>query len=168
MAALTRRHCACRDGTGGWRDHRNRHSSDCVIVLAVLALVVVKALIGSLVLSRRSGRFRIALLMGIYNQFIRPGRIGEVRPLGRRSRGADLWQDRVGHAGARRLFRSQGETLALIIIGYGFVASVLPVWLLWFSRLSFDIPGNWYHRAAGHRHHHRSSRSPDAGLHQVH
>ena len=26
--SLTRRHCACRDGTRGWRDHRNRHSSD--------------------------------------------------------------------------------------------------------------------------------------------
>ena len=26
--SLTRRHCAWRDGTGGWRDHRNRHSSD--------------------------------------------------------------------------------------------------------------------------------------------
>src|SRR5262245_40971446 len=49
----------------------------CVIVLAVLALVVVKALIGS-----PWGTFAvfctipIALLMGVYNQFIRPGRIG--------------------------------------------------------------------------------------------
>ena len=28
------------------------------------------------------------------------------------------------------MFTFKGETLALIIIGYGFVASVLPVWLL--------------------------------------
>jgi carbon starvation protein len=28
------------------------------------------------------------------------------------------------------LFDLRGETLALVIIGYGFVASVLPVWLL--------------------------------------
>src|SRR6185295_5857471 len=51
----------------------------CVIVLAVLALVVVKALIGS-----PWGTFAvfctipIALLMGVYNQFIRPGHIGEM------------------------------------------------------------------------------------------
>src|SRR3974377_1697298 len=55
----------------------------CVIVLAVLALVVVKALIGS-----PWGTFAvfctipIALLMGIYNQFIRPGKIGEMSLLG--------------------------------------------------------------------------------------
>jgi carbon starvation protein len=55
----------------------------CVIVLAVLALVVVKALIGS-----PWGTFAvfctipIALLMGIYNQFIRPGRVGEMSLIG--------------------------------------------------------------------------------------
>ena len=55
----------------------------CVIVLAVLALVVVKALIGS-----PWGTFAvfctipIAFLMGIYNQFIRPGRIGEMSLIG--------------------------------------------------------------------------------------
>jgi carbon starvation protein len=55
----------------------------CVIVLAVLALVVVKALIGS-----PWGTFAvvctipIALLMGIYNQFIQPGQIGEMSLLG--------------------------------------------------------------------------------------
>jgi len=55
----------------------------CVIVLAVLALVVVKALVGS-----PWGTFAvfctipIALLMGIYNQFIRPGHIGEMSLIG--------------------------------------------------------------------------------------
>src|SRR3974377_311504 len=55
----------------------------CVIVLAVLALVVVKALIGS-----PWGTFAvfctipIALFMGIYNQFIRPGRVGEMSLIG--------------------------------------------------------------------------------------
>ena len=76
----------------------------CVIVLAVLALVVVKALIGS-----PWGTFAvfctipIALLMGVYNQFIRPGRIGEMSLTRLRvaSRSADLWQDRVA-----RLLRS--------------------------------------------------------------
>src|SRR6201998_4505303 len=55
----------------------------CVIVLAVLALVVVNALKGS-----PWGTFTvfctipIALLMGCYSRFIRPGRIGEMSLLG--------------------------------------------------------------------------------------
>src|SRR5947209_4490250 len=55
----------------------------CVIVLAVLALVVVKALIGS-----PWGTFAvfctipIAFLMGVYNQFIRPGHVGEMSLIG--------------------------------------------------------------------------------------
>ena len=53
----------------------------CIIMLAVLALVVVKALVGS-----PWGTFTvfctipIALLMGVYSRFIRPGRIGEMSP----------------------------------------------------------------------------------------
>jgi carbon starvation protein len=105
----------------------------CVIVLAVLALVVVKALIGS-----PWGAFAvfctipIAIFMGIYHQFIRPGHIGEISLIGcvlllaaliygkTVSETPDLAAD----------FDLKGETLALIIIGYGFVASVLPAWLL--------------------------------------
>jgi carbon starvation protein len=55
----------------------------CIIILAVLALVVVKALVGS-----PWGTFAvfstipIAILMGIYSQYIRPGRIGEMSVLG--------------------------------------------------------------------------------------
>jgi carbon starvation protein len=55
----------------------------CVIVLAVLALVVVKALTGS-----PWGTFAvfctipIAFLMGLYNQFIRPGHVGEMSLIG--------------------------------------------------------------------------------------
>src|SRR5881398_1245129 len=92
----------------------------CVIVLAVLALVVVKALVGS-----PWGTFAvfctipIALLMGIYNQFIRPGHIGEMSLIGC-----------VLLLAALVYGRTVAETLALIIIAYGFVASVLPVWLL--------------------------------------
>ena len=105
----------------------------CVIVLAVLALVVVKALIGS-----PWGTFAvfctipIALLMGIYNQFIRPGRIGEMSLLGCVLLLAALIYGRtVSETPAlAAYFDLKGETLALIIIGYGFVASVLPVWLL--------------------------------------
>jgi carbon starvation protein CstA len=105
----------------------------CVIVLAVLALVVVKALIGS-----PWGTFAvfctipIALLMGIYNQFIRPGHIGEMSLIGCVLLLAALIYGRtVSETPAlAAYFDFSGETLALIIIGYGFVASVLPVWLL--------------------------------------
>src|SRR6476661_5632564 len=105
----------------------------CVIVLAVLALVVVKALVGS-----PWGTFAvfctipIALLMGVYNQFIRPGHIGEMSLLGCVLLLAALVYGRtVSETPAlAAYFDYSGETLALIIIAYGFVASVLPVWLL--------------------------------------
>ena len=105
----------------------------CVIVLAVLALVVVKALVGS-----PWGTFAvfctipIALFMGIYNQFIRPGHIGEMSLIGCVLLLAALAYGRtVSETPAlASYFDFSGETLALTIIGYGFVASVLPVWLL--------------------------------------
>jgi carbon starvation protein len=105
----------------------------CVIVLAVLALVVVKALVGS-----PWGTFAvfctipIALFMGIYNQFIRPGHIGEMSAIGCVLLLLALIYGRtVSETPAlAAYFDYSGETLALTIIGYGFVASVLPVWLL--------------------------------------
>ena len=105
----------------------------CVIVLAVLALVVVKALIGS-----PWGTFAvfcsipIALLMGVYSRFIRPGMIGEMSVLGCVLLLAALIYGKTVSETPElaAYFDLRGETLALIIIGYGFVASVLPVWLL--------------------------------------
>src|ERR1700750_1300845 len=105
----------------------------CVIVLAVLALVVVKALVGS-----PWGTFAvfctipIAIFMGVYNQFIRPGHIGEMSLIGCILLLAALtFGKTVAETPALAVyFDFKGETLALIIIGYGFVASVLPVWLL--------------------------------------
>src|SRR3974390_3225423 len=105
----------------------------CVIVLAVLALVVVKALVGS-----PWGTFAvfctipIALFMGIYNQFIRPGHIGEMSLIGCVLLLAALAYGRTRSEtpALAGYFDFSGETLALTIIGYGFVASVLPVWLL--------------------------------------
>ena len=105
----------------------------CVIVLAVLALVVVKALVGS-----PWGTFAvfctipIAMFMGIYNQFIRPGRIGEMSAIGAvLLLLALIFGRNVAESPTLApYFNYSGESLALIIIGYGFVASVLPVWLL--------------------------------------
>jgi carbon starvation protein len=105
----------------------------CVIVLAVLALVVVKALIGS-----PWGTFAvfctipIAIFMGIYNQFIRPGRIGEMSAIGAvLLLLALIFGRNVAESPTLSpYFNYSGESLAIIVIGYGFVASVLPVWLL--------------------------------------
>jgi carbon starvation protein len=105
----------------------------CVIILAVLALVVVKALAGS-----PWGTFTvfctipIALIMGVYSRFIRPGRIGEMSVLGAALMLVALIYGRTVSETPELAawFNLPGDTLALIIIGYGFVASVLPVWLL--------------------------------------
>jgi carbon starvation protein len=104
-----------------------------IILLAVLALVVVKALVGS-----PWGTFTvactipIALVMGVYARFIRVGRIGEMSAIGVVLLLASLIYGRtVGETPALAAwFDLRGETLALLLIGYGFVASVLPVWLL--------------------------------------
>jgi carbon starvation protein len=105
----------------------------CIIVLAVLALVVVNALKGS-----PWGTFTvfctipIGLIMGIYSRFIRPGRIGEMSVIGAALLLLALIFGRtVAETPALAAwFDYSGETLALAVIGYGFVASVLPVWLL--------------------------------------
>jgi carbon starvation protein CstA len=105
----------------------------CVIILAVLALVVVNALKGS-----PWGTFTvfctlpIALIMGLYGRFIRPGRIAEMSAIGVALLMAALLYGRTVSEtpDLAAYFNLSGTALALIIIGYGFVASVLPVWLL--------------------------------------
>src|SRR5215469_10893733 len=105
----------------------------CVIVLAVLALVVVQALVGS-----PWGAFTvastlpIAMFMGIYCRFIRPGKIGEMSLIGFVLLMAALvYGKTVSETPAiAHYFTLTGPQLALILIGYGFVASVLPVWLV--------------------------------------
>jgi carbon starvation protein CstA len=105
----------------------------CVIILAVLALVVVNALKSS-----PWGTFTvactipIALLMGIYGRVLRPGRVGEMSLIGAVLLIAALIYGRtISETPAlAHYFTLSGPALALLIIGYGFVASVLPVWLL--------------------------------------
>ncbi len=104
-----------------------------IILLAVLALVVVKALAGSpwgtfTVLST----LPIAMLMGVYNRYIRPGRIGEMSLIGFILLMAGIFYGQTVSQSPELapLFTYSGETLAVMLIGYGFVASVLPVWIL--------------------------------------
>jgi carbon starvation protein len=73
----------------------------------------------------------IALLMGIYLRYLRPGRVLEASVLGFLLVVAAIfggqWISQSTHAGA---FTFAGTTLAILIIVYGFAASALPVWLL--------------------------------------
>lgn len=104
-----------------------------VIILAVLAMIVVKALTHS-----PWGTYTVAftiplaIFMGIYLRYLRPGRIGEVSVIGLVflifaiiSGGwvaaSPTWAP---------YFDFTGVQLTWMLVGYGFVAAVLPVWLL--------------------------------------
>ncbi|MCK7605432.1 carbon starvation protein A, partial [Geobacillus stearothermophilus] len=104
-----------------------------IILLAVLALVVVKALVGSpWGMFTIAATIPIAILMGIYMRFIRPGRVAEA------SLGGFVLlilsivagQYVAEHPTLSAMFTLKGETIAILMIIYGFVASALPVWLL--------------------------------------
>jgi len=104
-----------------------------IILLAVLALVVVKALADS-----PWGAFTvfatlpIAIFMGVYGRYFRPGHIAEMSIIGFVLLIASIMMGRVVAANQTLapLFSFRGETLAFMLIAYGFIASVLPVWLL--------------------------------------
>src|SRR5690606_28880780 len=102
-----------------------------VIILAVLALIVVRALAESpWGMFTVAATVPIALLMGIYTRWIRPGAIGEVSIIGF----VFLMLAIVfGQAVAESPFWGPVFTftpvqLCWILVGYGAVASVLPVW----------------------------------------
>src|SRR5579864_2826987 len=104
-----------------------------IILLGVAALIVVNALKSS-----PWGTFTIAatipiaLLMGLYLRYMRPGKVLETSALGF----ALVMLAVVGghqvaeSAAASRLFTLSPEVLAVLIIIYGFAASAVPVWLL--------------------------------------
>ena len=104
-----------------------------IILLAVLALVVVKALADS-----PWGAFTvfatlpIAIFMGVYGRYFRPGHIAEMSIIGFVLLIASIMMGRIVAANQTLapLFSFRGETLAFMLIAYGFIASVLPVWLL--------------------------------------
>jgi carbon starvation protein len=104
-----------------------------VILLAVLALVVVKALKQSpWATFTVMMTIPIGLLMGVYGRYIRPGRIGEMSLIGfvllmlSLVYGRHVAEDPV----LGPMFDYSGEQLSMMLIAYGFVASVLPVWTL--------------------------------------
>ncbi|MDM5191038.1 carbon starvation CstA family protein [Bacillus sp. DX4.1] len=104
-----------------------------IILLAVLALVVVKALVGSpWGMFTIAATIPIAILMGVYMRYIRPGRVGEGSVIGI----ILLLLSLVGgqyvaeNPALASMFTFKGETIAIMLIVYGFIASALPVWML--------------------------------------
>ena len=104
-----------------------------IIILAVLALVVVKALAHSpWGVFSIAATIPIALFMGIYMRYLRPGKIAEVSIIGFVLMmaaivfGGDVAKDPYWG----QLFTLSGTQLTWALIIYGFIASVLPVWLL--------------------------------------
>jgi len=104
-----------------------------IIILAVLALVVVKALAespwGTFTIA---ATIPIALLMGVYMRFIRPGRVGEASAIGVVLLLLSIWGGRVVAESPSwgPAFTLHGTQIAWAIILYGAVASSLPVWLM--------------------------------------
>ncbi|RPI17903.1 MAG: carbon starvation protein A [Acidobacteriales bacterium] len=104
-----------------------------IILLAVIALVVVNALKGS-----PWGTFTIAatmpiaVFMGLYLRYWRPGKVLEVSLIGFALVVAGIfggqWVSRS--ADLAPVFTLSGMALAIAVIIYGFLASALPVWLL--------------------------------------
>ena len=104
-----------------------------IIILAVLSLVVVKALTSSpWGLFTIAATIPIALLMGVYMRIIRPGRVGEASAFGVVLLLASLYFGRAVAADPTwsPLFTLTGTQLAWTLILYGAIAASLPVWLM--------------------------------------
>src|SRR5438876_7573892 len=104
-----------------------------IILLAVLALIVVNALRASpWGLFTIACTIPIALLMGWWMKRWRPGKVGEASIIG----ALLLLLALVGggsvasHPGLAAAFTHSGTSITGMMIAYGFIASVLPVWML--------------------------------------
>jgi len=104
-----------------------------IILIAVLGLVVVNAMKHSpWATSTVAATIPIAMLVGLYMHKLRPGRVLEGSALGvillLLAVAGGGWIDQ--QTGLRELFDHPGLPLAFAVIGYGFAAAILPVWLL--------------------------------------
>ena len=103
-----------------------------LIIVAILAMVVVNSLAASSWGVWSVGlTIPIALLMGLYLRYLRPGKVLEVSVMGIillvLAIASGAWIENTSIATALHLGR---PFLAWAIIIYGFVASILPVWML--------------------------------------
>jgi carbon starvation protein len=126
-----------------------------VILLGVVALVIVNALKSSpWATFTLAMTIPIALLLGLYLRFLRPGRVLEASVIGV---ALVLFVVVAGQWVAESpswasVFTLSGITLAFALIAYGFAASALPVWLLLAPRdylSSFIKAGAVFSLAAG-------------------
>jgi carbon starvation protein len=104
-----------------------------IILIAVLGLVVVNALKHSpWGTSTVGATIPIAMVVGVYMAKLRPGRVIEATALGVSLLLLAVWGGGAIDAapGLRGAFDYGGQPLAFMVIGYGFAAAVLPVWLL--------------------------------------
>ncbi|MGE5730723.1 MAG: carbon starvation CstA family protein, partial [Gemmatimonas sp.] len=104
-----------------------------IVLLAVLALVVVNALKSSPWGTVTIGlTIPIAMLMGVYLRWIRPGRVLEASAMGIVLIIAALFVGRwvSVQPSLASAFTLSGGALAVAIMIYSFAASVAPVWLL--------------------------------------
>ena len=104
-----------------------------LIIIAILSMVVVKALAHSpWGLFTISMTIPIAIFMGIYMRYLRPGRVGEASVIGfvllilAIHYGSIIAADPIWAA----RFTFEATTLAIIMMAYGFIAAILPVWFL--------------------------------------
>src|SRR5262244_4477493 len=104
-----------------------------VILLAVVALVVVNALKSSpWATFTLAMTIPIAILLGLYLRYVRPGRVLEASAIGV---ALVLFVVLAGQWVADspswgNVFTLSGVALAFAVMAYGFAASALPVWLL--------------------------------------
>jgi carbon starvation protein len=104
-----------------------------IILLAVLGLVVVRALAESpWGVFTVGATIPIAMFMGGYLRFVRVGKVMEASVMGVVLLLLAVWGGQFvhGHAELARVFTLKADGLAWGIIAYGLAASVLPVWLL--------------------------------------
>jgi carbon starvation protein len=126
-----------------------------IILLGVIALVIVNALKASpWATFTLAMTIVIALLLGVYLRFFRPGRVLEASLIGLAlvlfAVVAGRW---VGDSSSwSHVFTLSGVTLAFALIIYGYIASTLPVWLLLAPRdylIAFIKAGAFFILAAG-------------------
>jgi carbon starvation protein len=104
-----------------------------IILISVLALVVTNALKSSPWGTVTLGlSIPIAMIMGIYLRYIRPGKVLEATALGLVMLAGALFAGKwvAENPSLAPIFTLTGPQLAVWIMIYGFMASVLPVWFL--------------------------------------
>jgi carbon starvation protein len=104
-----------------------------IILIAVLGLVVVNAMKNSpWATSTVAATIPIAIFIGFYLRRIRPGRVLEATFLGVALLLLSVWGGGLidQNETLRGWFNHPGPPLAMAVIGYGWLAAILPVWLL--------------------------------------